>query len=214
MSDLMKIGSNWGAAGAFAPLTAGTSGAQRVIEAHGRYVDAVLAGRVWSGRLSAATPTAYVGAAGGTPLIGVHNPANSQKLALLYIVGYAARGQVSAAGTTALAVWSGPSALPTGTVTAATGAFSLVASGSSMVMFSNTAMTGSTALTMALPLNAFHLIGATPVSESNMPSVYDVHGIVVLAPGNQFAVGVTVVPTGLTCDLAVYWEEIPYFVET
>lgn len=208
MGDLMKVGSDWGGAGTFKPFTSAISGAQRVSDAHGRYLDAVLANRVFFMSLSAATPTAYVGAAAGTPLLAIHNPANSSRAYALLMVGYAARGQVTAAGTTALALWSGPSALPTGTVTQPKSALSL-AQGGTAIGFSNTALTGSTALSMALPVNAFHLIGATPVSESNMNSIYDVAGLIVAVPGNQIAIGMTTVPTGLTCDLAVYWEEIP-----
>lgn len=210
MSDLMKVGSDFGSGGAFKPFTSGISGAQRTTDAHGRFLDALLQGRLYYMSLSNATPTAYVGAAAGTPLVAVHNPANSGKIAAVLAVGYAARGQVTAAGTTALALWSGPSVLPTGTVTQPKSALSL-AQGGGMIGFSNAALTGSTALSMAMPLNAFHLIGATPVSESNMPSMYDVGGIVSAVPGNQFAIGVTTVPAGLTCDLAIYWEELPLY---
>lgn len=209
----MKVGSDWGGAGTFKPLTSATSGAQRTADAHGRYLDAVLSGRVFFMSLSAGAPTAYVGAAGGTPLLAIHNPANSNKAFTIMMAGYAARGQVTAAGTTALVLWSGPSVLPTGTVTQPKSALSL-AQGGGAIGFSNTTLTGSTALTVALPLNAFHIIGATPVSESNMPGLYDVGGIVIATPGNQIAIGVTTVPTGLTCDLALYWEEIPYLVTT
>lgn len=205
MSDLMVRGAVIGGAGTPSPLTGGVTGAQRIQDAHGRYLQAVLENRVFYMSLSAATPTAYVGAAGGTPLLCVHNPANSGIVLALLMVGYAARGQVTAAGSTALCAWSGPSVLPTGTVTQPKSALSLAQAGSA-IGFSNTALTGSTALTVAMPLNAFHLIGATPVSESNMPSIYDVGGMVVAAPGNQIAVGVTTVPTGLTCDIAMYWE--------
>ena len=212
MSDLMKVGADWGAAGSFKPLTSTISGAQRTSDAHGRYLDAVLANRVFFMSLSAATPTAYVGAAAGTPLLAIHNPANSNKVFAVMMVGYAARGQVTAAGTTALVLWGGPSVLPTGTVTQPKSALSQ-AQGGSAIGFSNTALTGSTALAVALPLNAFHLIGATPVSESNLLSLYDVAGLVLATPGNQIAIGVTTVPTGLTCDLAMYWEEMPYLAQ-
>lgn len=209
MSDLMKVGADWGAAGTFKPLTSTISGAQRTADAHGRFLDSVLANRVFFMSLSGAAPTAYVGAAAGTPLLAIHNPANSSKVFAVTMVGYAARGQVTAAGTTALVLWSGPSVLPTGTITQPKSALGL-SQGGSAVGFSNAALTGSTALSVALPLNTFHLIGATPVSESNMPSIYDIGGLILAAPGNQIALGMTTVPTGLTCDLAMYWEEIPY----
>lgn len=209
MSDLMVRGPLPGGAGTPSPFTGGITGGQRVHDVHGRFLQAILENRLFYMSLSAAAPTAYVGAAAGTPLLAIHNPTGSNKIAAIMLVGYAARGQVTAAGTTALALWSGVSVQPTGTQTGPRNALSLSQGGSAMLGFSNTALTGSTALNMALPLNAFHLIGATPVSESNMPSTYDIGGIVLVAPGNQAAIGVTTVPTGLTCDLAMYWEEIP-----
>ena len=209
MSDLQKVGSDFGGGGTFKPFTAMISGAGRVGDAHGRFLDAVLQGRMFFMSLSAATPTAYVGAAGGTPLLAIHNPANSGKVFAVAMVGYAARGQVTAAGTTALVLWDGPSVLPTGTVTQPKSALSL-AQGGSAIGFSNAALTGSTALTLALPLNSFHIVGATVVSESNVSAIYDVGGLVLATPGNQIAIGMTTVPTGLTCDLAMYWEELPY----
>lgn len=208
MSDLMKIGADWGGAGTFKPFTATNSGSQRVSDAHARYLDSVLAGRMFFMAVAAGAPTAYVGASGGTPLLAIHNPTGSNKLFAVTLVGYAARGQVTAAGTTALALWTGPSVLPSGTVSQPKSALS-IGTGSAATGFSNTALTGSTALTLALPLNGFHLIGATPVSESNTSALYDVGGIVVAMPGNEIAIGMTTVPTGLTCDLAMYWEEIP-----
>jgi hypothetical protein len=212
MSDLMKVGADWGGSGVFKPFTSGISGAQRVSDAHGRFLNAVLEGRVFYLSVAAGAPTAYVGAGAGTPLLAVHNPANSNRYLSLLMVGYAARGQVTAAGSTALAAWKGVSVLPTGTITVPRNALSDLNSGSSAIGFSNTALTGSTALNLALPLNAFHLIGATPVSESNMNSVYNVDGLLVAVPGNQIAIGVTTVPTGLTCDLAMFWEELPYMI--
>lgn len=208
MSDLMVRGPIVGGVGTPSPFTGGITGGQRVHDTHGRFLQAVLENRIFFMSLSAATPTAYVGAGGGTPLFAIHNPANSNKIACILIVGYAARGQVTAAGTTGLVLWSGPSVQGTGTITQPKSALSL-AQGGSLIGFSNTVLTGSTALTVALPLNAFHLIGATPVSESNMNSIYDVGGIVLATPGNQIAIGMTTVPTGLTCDIAMYWEEIP-----
>lgn len=82
----MKVGADFGGAGTFKPFTATISGAQRVSDTHARYMDAVLAGRVFSQAVTGGAATAYTGGAGGTPLIAVHNPVGSNKyLVPLYI---------------------------------------------------------------------------------------------------------------------------------
>jgi hypothetical protein len=208
MSDLMKVGSDWGLPGTFKPFTSGVSGAQRVTDAHARYLDAVMAGRVFYGTVAGGAATAYTGGAAGTPFIGVHNPANSNKLLVLLGVSVASRVAASAAGTVGFNVWAGPSVLPTGTVTPATNALSLAASGSASRLFLNTALTGSTALALALPLGSYYW--ATAAGAIIAPTFFDVAGLVVAAPGNQFTFGGTAALTSATYDVAAYWEEIPF----
>ena len=53
---------------------------------------------------------------------------------------------------------------------------------------------------------------ATAAAAAIAPAFFDVGGLVVAAPGNQIAVGATVVPTSTTWDLAMYWEELPALV--
>lgn len=212
MSDLQRVGSVMGGMGSAPPFTAGISGAQRVNDAHGRYMDAVLAGRVWFMSLSSAAPTAYVGAAGGTPLFAIHNPSNSGKVLVPLMVGVAQRVTATAAGTTGLVLWSGVSVLPTGTVTQPRNVLSQVASGAAAVGFSNTALTGSTALNVGLPLYTHYW--ATAAGAISSPGLFDIGGIAVAAPGNQIAIGMTVVPTAMTVDVAFYWEEVPYLPVT
>lgn len=208
MSDLQKVGADYGGLGTFKPFTSGPSGGQRTQDAHGRFFDAVVGNRAFFLSVAAAAPTAYVGAAGGTPLLAVHNPANSGKLLVGLAVSAALRAIATAAGQTGLDVWSGPSVLPTGTVTVPKNALSLAQSGSAAVGFANAALTGSTALALALPLLTHYW--ATAAAAFMSPGLFDLGGLVVAAPGNQIAVGVTVVPTSLTVDAALYWEEIPY----
>ncbi len=207
MSDLMKVGSDWGGQGTFKPFTSGISGAQRVLDAHGRYFDSAFAGRIYSLSATAAAPTAYVGAAGGTPLIAAHNPANSGKVLVCYIVGFAQRAIATAAGQTGLALWSGPSVVPTGTKTSPTNAYTLAASGASALGFVNAALTGSTALALALPLYTHYW--ATAAAAWSASAMFDIGGIVMAAPGNQIALGLTVVPTSVTVDVSLFWEEVP-----
>ena len=208
MSDLQVRGALWGGSGAPAPFTAAFSGAQRVTDAHGRYMDAVLAGRVYFLSSAATGGTAYVGAAAGTPLFAIHNPASSGKILVVLAVGFAQRATATGAGTTGLVLWSGPSVLPTGTQTTPTSALSLAATGAAAKGFSNAALTGSTALTVAMPLHTHYW--ATAAAAFSAPGWFDVGGLVIAVPGNQIALGLTVIPTAVTVDSALYWEEIPY----
>ena len=208
MSELQVRGSLFGASGSPVPFTAGYSGAQRVSDAHGRYMDAVLSGRVFFLSGAAVAGTAYVGAAAGTPLFAIHNPANSGKCLIVLGVGFAQRATATGAGTTGLVLWSGPSVIPTGTQTTPTNAFSLAATGAAAKGFSNAALTGSTALTVALPLHTHYW--ATAAAAFSAPGWFDVGGLVIAVPGNQIALGLTVIPTSVTVDAALYWEEIPY----
>ena len=116
-------------------------------------MDAVLSGRVYFLSGAAVAGTAYVGAAAGTPLFAIHNPANSGKVLIVLGVGFAQRATATGAGTTGLVLWSGPSVIPTGTQTTPTNAYSLAATGATAKGFSNAALTGSTALTVAMPLH-------------------------------------------------------------
>lgn len=208
MADLQIVGPQHGGLGTPKPFTASSTGSSRVSDAHGRYLDAVVGNRAFFLSVSAAAPTAYVGAAAGTPLLAIHNPLNSGKLLVALIAAASLRAAASAAGQTGLELWSGPSTAPTGTKTSPTNALSLTASGSSALGFSNAALTGSTALALAMPLLTHYW--ATAAAAFVSPNMLDIGGIVVAAPGNQIALGVSVVPTSLTVDAALYWEEIPY----
>lgn len=209
MSDgLLKVGPSWGGSGTFTPPTADISGAQRVQDAHGRYLDAVLTGRVFRLSAAAAGPTAYTGAAAGTPLLAVHNPANSGKTLAIIGAGFAGRASGSGAGQSGLAFWTGPSVLPTGTTTVPTSALSGALSGSAALGFVNTALTNSTALALALPLATYYW--ATAAGAFMASGWFDVGGLLVVPPGNQVALGVTTVPLSWTVDVSLLWEELPY----
>lgn len=89
MSDLQRVGPVWGGSGTAAPFTAGASGAQRVVDAHGRFMDANLGGRVFSDGiatvLSISNVTFTIGTLGATctPIAGLWNPATSPVNAVL-----------------------------------------------------------------------------------------------------------------------------------
>lgn len=211
MSDLQKIGPDWGGSGTFKPFTASMSGSERFNDGHGRFLDATLGNRMFFLSTTTAAPTAYVGAGGGTPLLAIHNPANSNKVFAVTMVGFANRVVITTtAAQTGLALWSGPSVIPTGTQTVPTSVLSQAATGSYAKGFVNTALTGSTALTLAFPIHTHYWASAATAFAA--PSMFDIGGIVIAAPGDQIALGLTVGATALTCDVAMYWEEVPYLL--
>lgn len=212
MSDLMKVGSDWGGSGTFKPLTSTISGGQRVSDAHGRYMDSVMAGRVYFLSLAGTAAVAYTGGAAGQPLLAIHNPANSQKLLVVTMVGLASRVAASAAGTVGFNLWTGPSVLPTGTQTTPTNVLSQAATGSAAKGFANAVLTGSTALALALPLASYYW--ATAAGAIVAPSQFDLGGILVVAPGNQLALGGTAALTSATYDASLFWEEVPYLLNS
>lgn len=209
MSDLQRVGPVFGGTGTAPPFTASLSGSQRVNDAHGRFLDAVLGGRVFCLPVAAAAATAYVGAAGGTPFIAIHNPANSGKILSLLAVTYGNAVAASAAGTVRASVYSGPSVIPTGTRTVPTSALSLGPGGAVALGFSNTALTGSTALALAATLGSYYWATAAGAAEVTTPGFVDIGGLIVAAPGNQIAFGFSAALTSATWEANMYWEELP-----
>jgi hypothetical protein len=206
MSDLMIRGPLQGGTGTPAPFTATTTGAQRVADAHARYFEAVRLGNVYFASIASGGPTAYVGAAGGTPLLAVHNPTGSGKVLVLLAAAGLIRVTASGAGTTDLALWAGASVTPTGTQTSPKNALTFLSGGVGLG-FSNAALTGSTALSLALPLNGYYW--ATAAGAYANQGFVDIAGLIVLKPGTQAALGATVVPTSTTWDASLWWEEVP-----
>jgi hypothetical protein len=206
MSDLMVRGPLTGGSGSPSPFTASPTGAQRVTDAHARYYEAVMRGNVYFTSIASGSPTAYVGAAGGTPLLAVHNPTGSKRLLVLLAATGLIRVTATGAGTTDLALWAGASVVPTGTQTSPKNALTF-ASGGVGLGFSNAALTSSTALNLALALNGYYW--ATAAGAYANQGFIDLAGLIVLAPGMQAAIGATVVPTSTTWDASLWWEEVP-----
>lgn len=193
--------------GAVNPLRTDKTGALLTADAHGKYMEAVLRGNAYFLSIASGAPTAYVGAAGGTPLLAVHNPTGSGKALALLAASGLVRVTATAAGTTDLVLWAGSSVLPTGTVTAPRSLLSFAQSGGVGVGFSNAALTGSTALNLVAALNFYYWASAAGAFAAN-GGLIDLNGLVILTPGMQAALGATVVPTATTWDASLFWEEI------
>lgn len=190
------------------PVRVSREGSAVVGQAHGRFLEATRRSTVYFLSTTSATPTAYVGAAAGTPLLAVHNPTGSGKILSLLAVGLAHRVGGSAVGATSINAWAGVSVQPTGTQTVPRSSYTQAQAGSVALGFVNTALTGSTALNLALPLWGYQIIGGTPVSQGESLGYIPVDGLVIAIPGNEIAVGAAVVVTSQTYDIAMYWEEV------
>ncbi|HEX4921022.1 MAG TPA: hypothetical protein VFV92_09815 [Candidatus Bathyarchaeia archaeon] len=201
-----QVGPRYVKEGSDNTIRTGITGEVITADAHARFRESILRGNVYFMSITGATPTAYVGAGAGTPLLAIHNPASSGFNMSLLAVGVGIRAAGSAAGETDITVWGGPSVLPTGTTTAPRSAYSFAQSGSAAIGFSNTALTSSTALTLALPL--FNYYWATAAGAVFTPGLFLTEGIPFAVPGNEIAIGATVVITSATYDLAMYWEEV------
>lgn len=205
MLSEIRTGIIQSSSGAVNPARGDSSGATVVTDGHGKYVETTIKGNMFFASVAAAAPTAYVGASGGTPLLAVHNPTGSNFALAIAMVSAAPRVVASAVGHTDIALWAGLSVVPTGTQTSPKSALTF-ASGGVGLGFSNAALTGSTALNLALVLNSY--FWGTSVGVSNSVAATDVNGLIILMPGMQAALGATVALTSLTWDASIYWEQI------
>src|SRR5438105_3338254 len=201
-----QVGPAGATAGTNPPIRQLNDASVGVSDTHGRYQEAVYRGSVYFLNASAAAPTAYVGAAGGTPLLGIMNPLLSTNN--LVQLGAMIRNRVaaSAAGTVTFNLWAGISANPTGTQTNPVNMLSLNSSGSAARGFVNAALTGSTAIAQVMPLATYYW--ATAAGAIMTPTFFDVAGMVIIVPGNMVALGATAALTSATWDATLVWEEI------
>jgi hypothetical protein len=212
MSDLQIRGPLWGGSASPAPFTAGPSGAQRVADAHARYMQSVLEGRVFLLSAAAANASAYVGAAAGTPLIAIFNPPNSGKNIFVLQESLAQQTTGTAAAAEDFAWWGGtPGTIGTGTKTNPTNLLSLQAVGSIAQGYVNTALTSQTnALALIKPVLS---VGAIPVTTATLqtwsPATIEEAGLIVCVPGNLIALGAAAATTAAKFDISVIWEEVP-----
>src|SRR5436309_2202912 len=207
--DQGRVGELLGTDGAIQPLRLTRKGGLAAADVQARYQESVLRGNVYFLSLSAGAPTAFIGAAGGTPLLGIYNPVGSGKALVLLVCSGAENTVPSAAGVIDYEMWAGVSVLPTGTVTTPTNMASQQATGSAAKGFVNTATTSSTAINLVTGLSSFWW--ATAAAGAQMSNgLIDLAGIIVATPGILVALGVRTVPTSTTTDAFLMWEEVPW----
>ena len=224
MSDLQKVGSDWGGAGTFKPFTAGISGGQRVVDAHGRFTDAALANRLFCGGLGLtaitnATFTVATLTASATPIIGLWNPSSSGKNLVVYQASLAVIQtalQATGPGGYVWAVSNGNGALTLGANPYSR--LSLAATGSVAKFYCGVALTGLTnnlvvafgsALGGGSTYNAALLGTAAGFQTPQITSVENFDGGLIVPPGGVLALLATTTPVAHSVVPSIMWEETP-----
>lgn len=217
MSDLMKVGPDWGGPGTFKPITSFTSGAQRVGEAHGRFLDAALDNRLfgWGRTVTALSANSITLVATTTPIVGVWNPASSGKnfsiLQAALQIAVTANAAVAPGGF----VW----AVSTGNGVISTGnnpwnRKTLTQAGSMGRGFDlATALTGLTNNLVIMEEADFgSLVAAQPATASPLispPMVQSFDGSLIIPPGGVLALLNTVSTVTVSVSSRLMWEELP-----
>ncbi|TMI12184.1 hypothetical protein E6H33_11020 [Candidatus Bathyarchaeota archaeon] len=207
--DQGRVGELLGSDGAIQPLRLTRKGGLGAADVQARYQESVLRGNVYYLATGAAAPTAFTGAAAGTPLIGVFNPSGSGKALIFLLTSATPTAVPTVAGVIDPELWAGTSVLPTGTVTAPSNMATQQTTGSVAKGFVNTAMTSSTAINFVTGIGSFWW--ATAAAGAQMSNgIVELAGMLVATPGVLVALGVRTVPTSLTIDPFLMWEEVPY----
>lgn len=227
MSDLslQRVGETFGGSGTAAPFRGDITGAQCVTDAHGRFQEAALRGKLFSTGMTATSisgapfTTATLGAT-ATPIIGVWNPMNTGKNLIILQAKMLAFISASTATGGGAFMWCAAvnqAAISTGLVPL--NRASLTASGSVAKGFANTLLTGlSGNLTIweasALgggPIGAFSMVGTaagfvTPMSPT---SIDNIDGSIIVPPGGVLALLCTTTPVAVSAASSLMWEEVP-----
>src|SRR2546425_3365307 len=207
--DQGRVGELLGSDGAIQPIRLTRKGGLAPSDVQARYQEAVLRGNAYFLSASAAAPTAFTGAAGGTPLIGVMNPAGSGKALVFLAASTTITAVPSVAGVVDSELWAGVSVVPTGTVTAPTNMAAQQATGSVAKGFVNTAMTSSTAINLVTGLSAFWWATAAAGAMASS-GIVDLAGIAGGIPRGLGGLRGRTVPTSTSTDAFLMWEEVPY----
>lgn len=222
MSDLLFRGPIEGASGTSSPFRGDNTGAQVVTDAHGRFQEAALRGRLFSGgmtttSISNATFTTGTLGATCTPIIGLWNPTNTGKNLIIL----QARLQLIA---NAVTTFTGPGglmwayavnqgAISTGIVP--TSRLSLAATGSVGKVFAGTALTGLSGNLTVLEASGLYsfsnnfsnALTAAGQATAGGGGVDPIDGAIILAPGSIIALLGTTTPVSVSAASSILWEE-------
>lgn len=193
----------FGSRGSSNPLTSGISGATRVNDAHGRYMDAALSGRLYTAHntaaqaVSVALTTTYTG-------LCISNPAGSKYNLVLLGCNYAL--SVAPVAISSLHLIAGYSAASVVTHTAA-----LAAPGIQSAIINGASDATAKADTQATIVNPYYLMGmgsgfTAGALYATTPNWIDLGGSIIVPPGGWVAWGALTAVTGFGSFM---WEEVP-----
>jgi len=227
MSELMKVGADWGDAGSFKPRTSGISGGLRILDAHARFFDSTIAGRRFMTgatitAINNATFTTATTGATATPVVGLWNPLNSQKYCIIEQAQLAVIMTALAAtgpGGFAWMVSAGNAGITTGLTPINAGTF--LAGGSVAKGFAGQALTGMTGTLVVLrgsglgggsAENVSFTATAVGMQTQAITQVENIDGSIVVFPGGVLALMATTTPVAHSVVPGLSWEEVPFLV--
>lgn len=185
-----------------------------ISELQGRYYEQNYRGNSFFLSVAAAAGTAYTGAAGGTPLLALINPVGSGKNLVLKTVAISVVASATAAGTTQFRLYGGPfTATSTGTLTTGRSALTFASGGSVAIAVSNAALTSQTPalnyiITIGTYQHAVQLTSGGPTFMLCPPILWEPAGQLIIQPGAMIALGAVTIPTSMTNDATIFWDEI------
>jgi hypothetical protein len=207
MSDLMKVGPDFGGTGTFKPFTADVTGAQRASNAHAFYFDATTRRMMFNGAITGQVTT--VGLATTYTGLCLSNPINSgynivlTKVGLAFIVAFAAGAAVG--------LMTGYHASTDVVHTTPAVPKSSYIGGSA----TGVAKLDSAATLPATPVvNTVLMAGLTGAITTTpaIPCNFDMDGSIVLSPGGFVAVYTSTASGAAAGAFSFTWEEVPLLV--
>ena len=181
-----------------------------VSELQPRYYQQNYRGQSYYTSITNAAVTAYSGAAGGTPLLGVWNPANSGKNLVILQAAASVYTAASGAGVCSMRIYGGVTAAVTGTLVSPVSLFTFTSTGGGSVAraSSNAANTSSTALTYVMSIGSYYWASAAGAILT-APLLSDIAGSLIVPPGSMIGLGGSVALTSATYDAYISWSEVP-----
>lgn len=211
----LQVGPQVAADGSYPNARGGKAGDVVISELQGRYYEQNYRGNSFFLSVAAAAGTAYTGAAGGTPLLALINPLGSGKNLVLKTVAISVVASATGAGMTQFRLYGGPfTATSTGTLTTGRSALTFATGGSVAIAVSNAALTSQTpALNYIITIGTYQfavqLTSGGPTFMLCPPILWDAGGQVIIQPGAMIALGAVTIPTAMTNDATIFWDEIP-----
>lgn len=208
MSDLQRVGPVFGGTGTAPPFTAGITGAQRTSDAHARYMDAVLSGRVFIAA-NQALVTLQTGLTTAQTGLGIFNPQASGKRLILWSASCVnAVAQPTSGSVLGLcAATNTIQAVPT-SQTAAVVRNALL--GASAVSAASAFTAGTLAAApVAISILGISYTGAITVSTGVAPFYRDYAGAIVVEQGSYLGFFGAVAPAATSFWGELVWEEVP-----